>query len=533
VDFLNTIIPYSNPAAVFVFLIFGIIILLFFGISKREWIKKFSFVLVFILLLCAFIINIFGYRLNGNFSNNLFTSGTIEIFETAVILFFSMICLSVIFVFSKKNDHFVKILMVFLFLVISLLVLVISKDFMSFFISLTCFLIAFFAISTMLNDNSIPPEAEASRERKILFRQVGETSKSIAGFFLASLFFTVILFFGFSILYGISDVKNFLALYQAIESGGINIILSFIIISVAFYIYLGIFPFQAPYISLSNKAEPTTVYLLWLLYFPAGILALLKFIPIISILNKNPKAGSYILYMLLATVFLSSAGSGIAGIMTKSIKKTAAYFFSLIITGYFINMILLISGSIKEDRLNWLNIYYLIFICVCFLPVAFIFSYIVKVTKKDSISGLISLVYKDKLIGVAWLISLLSLIGIPGFFGWTVKKYYFDAVVNIFNNGLKGSPGLQGWLVSIIIVVYFAFFSAACIRLIVTVFLKPKREPAQVVNWKAPKVFYILVYFFAVLVIFLGIIGLLETLNPGITLFGIRITNSAIFLNNL
>jgi len=36
-----------------------------------------------------------------------------------------------------------------------------------------------------------------------------------------------------------------------------------------------------------------------------------------------------------------------------------------------------------------------------------------------------------------------------------------------------------------------------------------------------------------VLIIFLGIIGLLETLNPAVTFFGIRITNSSIFLNNL
>ncbi|MHB1376717.1 MAG: hypothetical protein ACYCXB_04730, partial [Candidatus Humimicrobiaceae bacterium] len=271
----------------------------------------------------------------------------------------------------------------------------------------------------------------------------------------------------------------------------------------------------------------------WLFYFPAGIMALLKFIPIISILNKNSKAGSYIIYMLLATVFLSSIGSGLAGLKTKSIKKAVSYFFSLIITGYFINMILLISGFIKEDRLNWLNIFYLLFISVCFLPVAFIFSHIEKATKKDSISELVSLIYKDKLIGIVYLISLLSLIGIPGFFGWTLKKYYFDVIVNIFNNGLNGLLNIQGWLIFIILIVYFAFFTAICLRFIIIAFMKQNREAGEGINFKAPKVFYILICFFAVLIIFLGIIGLLETLNPGINYFGIRITNSAIFIKNL
>ena len=531
-DFLKAITPYINPAGVFAFLVLGIVLLMFFGISKREWIKNFSFVLVLVLFLLAFFINIFGYRINGDYSNSLFTSGLTEIFETAVILFFSVVYLSVLFIYNRKNNHFVKIVMVFLFLIVSILIIIISKNFLSFFVSLTCFLISFFALSTILNDNSAMPEDEAAKESKIIFGQA-RTSKATARFFIASLFFTMLLFFGFSILYGISDVKNFLSLFQAIESSGINIILSLIIISIAFYIYLGIFPFQAPYVSFANKAEPSSAYLLWLFYFPAGIMALLKFIPIISILNKNLKAGSYILYMLLATVFLSSIGSGLAGLKTKSIKKTISYFFSLIITGYFINMILLISGFIKEDRLNWLNIFYLLYIAACFLPVAFIFSFIGKAAKKDSIFELISLIYKNKIIGIIYLISLLSLIGIPGFFGWTVKKYYFDVIVNIFNNGIKGMLNMQGWLIFVILIVYFAFFTAICLRLIIIAFLKQSREASEGFNFKAPKVFYIIICFFAVLIIFLGIIGLLETSNPGISFMGIRITNSAIFIKNL
>ncbi|MHB1346805.1 MAG: proton-conducting transporter transmembrane domain-containing protein [Candidatus Humimicrobiaceae bacterium] len=530
-ELLNAISSYLNPAGVFAFLVLGIIILLFFGISKKEWTKLFSFVLVSVIFIIAFIINIIGYSISGDFSNSLFTSGTMEIFEIAIILFFSIVCLVLIFIFNRKNENFVKIMMIFLFLVISIMVLIVSKNFMSFIISLTCFLIAFFAISTILNDKSIDAKAEAT-ERKILIQQ-SANSKSVVRFSITSLFFIVLLFFGFSILYGISDVKNFLQLYQDIESSGINIILSLIIISIAFYIYLGMFPFQAPYINFTNKAEPSSVYLLWLFYFPAGTIALLKFIPIISILNKNVKAGSYILYILLATVLLSSVGSGLAGLKTKSLKKIAAYFFTLIIAGYFINMILIIAGFIQEDRLDWLNVFYLLFIGSCFLPVAFIFTYIESKIKKDDINEISNLICKDKIICIAYLISMLSLIGIPGFFGFAVKKYYFDVIVSTFGNGLKGLLDVQGWLVLIILVVYLAAFIAICLRLIIVLFIKKRGEAASGINFKASKAFYILICFFAVLVLFLGVIGLLEALNPSISLFGIRITNSAVFIKIL
>ena len=531
-ELFRAISSYINPAAIFAFLVLGIILLLFFGISKKQWVKVFSFILVLIFIAGAFVVNILGYSMSGAFSSSLFTSGAMEIFEIAIILFFSMVCLVVIFICNRKSEHFVRIMMIFLFLVISIMVLIISKNFMSFFISLECFLIAFFAISTILNDGSITSEIEAAKERKIIFLQEG-TSKSVARFFLASVFFSVLLFFGFSILYGISDVKNFLQLYQDIEASGINIILSLIIISIAFYLYLGIFPFQAPYISFTNKTEPSSKYLLWLFYFPAGAIALFKFIPIISILNQNSKAGNYILYILLMTILAGSIGSGLAGLKTKSLKKTVSYLFSLIITGYFINMVLLIAGFIKEDRLDWLNIFYLFFIGSCFLPIAFIFSHIENVTKKDDINEISSLIYKDKITGIAYLISLLSLIGIPGFFGYTVKKYYFDVIINIFNNGIKGMLDIQGWLILIILIVYIAAFTAICLRLIIFSFIKKSSAIESNVNLKASRNFYIMICFFAVLVIFLGIIGLLETLNPDLNLFGIRITNSAVFIKIL
>jgi NADH:ubiquinone oxidoreductase subunit 2 (subunit N) len=531
-NLLKTALPYINPAGIFAILILGMVILLFFGISKRQWIKNFSFVLAFILFAGALFINILGYRINGDFSNILFTSGLIEILEIAVVLFFSLVCLSVIFINNRKNEHFVKIVMIFLVLVMCILTLIISKNFISFFISLSGFLIAFFAISTILNSRSISAGAEAANENKIIFFQA-KTSKSVARFFIAALFFIVLLFFGFSILYGVSDVKNFLQLYQDIESSGINIILSLMIISISFYIYLGIFPFQAPYISFSNKADSSSIYLTWLFYFPAGVIALLKFIPIISILNKNLKAGSYILYVLIATVLLNSIGSGIACLKTKSLKKAAAYFFSLIITGYFINMIMLLAGFIKEDRLDWLNIFYLLLITVCFLPIAFIFSYVENISKKDAISSLRSLIYKDKLTGIVLLVSLLSVTGIPGFFGFAVKRYSFNVIVNLFNDGIKGLLGWQGWLILIILIIYIAAFAAICLRFIIIIFMKQNNDNEPDVNLKSQKAFYALICFFAALIIFLGIIGLLETLNPDTSFFGIRMTNSAIFIKNL
>jgi NADH:ubiquinone oxidoreductase subunit 2 (subunit N) len=526
-----------NPYGTFIFLIAGIIISLFFGISKKEAVKIFIFVIVCFLLTSAFFINIYGFLLNENFSSNLFTSGIVEVIEIAVILFFAIICISVIFIYHRNNNHFIKIIIIFLFLIICVLTLIISKNFIAFFISLSCFLISFFAITTVLNDSrfQILINNDNIRESKILFLKF-DTLRSIIRFCIATLFFIVLLFYGFSILYGVTDVKNFLQLFQNIEPAGINIILSLIIISIAFYIYLGLFPFQAPYINFSNKAEPSSLYLLWLFYFPAGIFALLKFLPIILILNKNLKAGSYILYVLLLTVFLSSIGSGIGGLKTKSLRKISSYIFTLIITGYFINMIILISGFIKEQDFNGLNIFYLLLIVLSFLPVIFILSFIENSLKKDSIENIKSLIYKNKYIGIVFLISVFSLAGIPGFFGYIGQKYYIDLIVNIINikTKLNGLNRIQGWLILLVLIIYTAAFIAVYLRLIIIIFIKRNKEDNDSVdNYNFSKKFYILVGIFALLIIFSGIMGLLETLNPQINLFGFRITNSAIFIKNL
>lgn len=528
-DLFKNITNFLNPFGTFIFLMLGIFISLFFGISKRKWIRKFIFILVLVLLIGAFFVNIYGYKINGEFSNDLFKSGIFEITLTAFILYFAIVCLSIVFILGSRNGNFVRIIIIFLFAVISSLVLVISRSFMSFFNSLACFLISFFALTTILNDNRNFSLSGDIKRNKMLFSQ-SDISKNMSRFFISTLIFMVLVFFGFSILYGVTDVRNFLQLLQNIESGGINIIFSLMIISIAFFIYLGIFPFQAPYISFAFKTEASSLYFLWLFYFPVGIAALLKFIPIILILNKNLKAGSYILYILSAVILISSIGSGIAGLKTKSLRKISAYIFTLILSGYFINMLMLITGFIKEDNLNWHNVFNLSMIAFCFLPAAFIFSFIENINGKDSVENLKSLIFKNKFMGIAFLISVFSLIGIPGFLGYLGKKYYLDFIINVFNSGTNGLAVIQGWLVSGIIIIYIAVFTAVNLRLAVILFMKENKETKTGSSIIFPKIFYVLIGIFVLLILFSGIIGLLETLNPGINLFGIRITNPAIFI---
>jgi len=297
--------------------------------------------------------------------------------------------------------------------------------------------------------------------------------------------------------------------------------------------YLGIFPLQAPYISFASKTELSSLYFLWFFYFPVGIAALLKFVPIILILNKNLKAGLYILYVLLAVIFMSSIGSGIAGLKTKSLRKISAYIFTLMLSGYFINILMLLTGFIKEDSLNWLNIFNLSIIGFCFLPVVLIMSFIEDIKGKDSVENLKSFIFKNKFVGIAFFISVFSLIGIPGFLGYLGKKYYFDFIVSILNSDVNSLAAIQGWLVLGIIIIYIAVFTAVNLRLIIILFMKRNKETSSDGIIGFPKAFYVLIGFFILLILSLGIIGLLETLNPGITLLGIRITDPAIFIKNL
>ncbi|MCL6087032.1 MAG: hypothetical protein M1475_01345 [Actinobacteria bacterium] len=531
-DLFKNIIPFLNPFGVIAFLVSGIFISLFFGLSKRNQIKIFIFVLVQILLAGAFFINIYSYNIYGEFSSNLFTSGIFETAATGFILLSAIISFAVIFICNRKNDNFIKTVMIFLFAVISSVIIIISKNFTSFFIGTGCFLTAFFALTTLLNEDLVTIYNENTVKGRDLIIQ-RNISAAIIRFFIVCLLFLILLFFGFSILYGATDVKNFLQLFENIQSGGINIIFSLIIISISFYIYFGIFPFQAPYIGFVNKTEISSLYVLWFLYFPAGILSILKFTPIILILNKNLKAGEYILYVLLVTIFISSVCSAIAGFKTKSLRKTLGYLFTLLLSGYFVNLLMLLNGFIKEDNLNWLNIFNLAYFAVCFLPVVFIFSFIENAVKKDHVNNLKSLFYKNKIVGIFLIIIIFSLIGVPGFFSYPARKYYFDTIIDILNSKTGSLTVLNGWLVMTIIIIYMISIAAVSIRLLIILFLKEKKENDIQDKLDFPKAFYVLLGVFAAFILFSGIIGLLETLNPAVSLFGSRITDSAIFIKNL
>jgi NADH:ubiquinone oxidoreductase subunit 2 (subunit N) len=550
-DLIKNITSLINPYGTFVLLIFGIIISIFFGISKKIKFKNFIFIISVILLICSFFINIFGFILNKNFSNNLFTSGFVEVIAIAIILFFAIISIFEIYQYHKNDDNFIKIIMIFLFLVICTLLVIISKNFIAFFVSLMCFIISFFAVITLLNESLYLVNFNKIVEANTIIKDENknnllkpDTFRSILRFFIAILFFIVLLFFGFSILYGVTDVKNFLQLFQNIEPAGINIILSLIIISISFYVFLSFFPFQGPYISFTNKTGFSSLYLLWLFYFPTGIFALLKFLPIILILNKNEKASSYILYVLLITVFLSSLGSGLGGLKTKSLRKISSYIFTIIITGHFINMIMLISGFIKIEQFNALNIFYLILIASSFLPLVFIFISLENQQGKDSIKNINSLIYKDKFIGVSLLIFIFSLIGLPGFLGYIRQNYYLNFIITIFNNKtqLNILNNFQGWIILIILIIYTAAFLCIYLRLLISIFTRVKKDDKddddvnikenRVIHYedyKFNKKFYTLVGIFAAIVIILGVLILLEVIVPQFNLFGLRLTNTIIY----
>ena len=85
----------------------------------------------------------------------------------------------------------------------------------------------------------------------------------------------------------------------------------------------------------------------------------------------------------------------------------------------------------------------------------------------------------------------------------------------------------------IIVIIYIAAFTAVSLRLIILLFMKENKDTDTISQYNFSKAFYVLIGIFMVLILFFGIIGLLETLNPDSNLLGSRITNSAIFTKNL
>ena len=144
--------------------------------------------------------------------------------------------------------------------------MVISKNFLAFFSSFICYNISIFALVTSLNADAtllLKDEYKGKTSLEAQFKMSIITGR----FFISSLLVTFFMFFGLSILYGVSNFKNFSQLGEVINSYGSDISLVIIIFLFMTYLYFSLFPFQAPYIDMIKNKPYLQIMWLCFLFF--------------------------------------------------------------------------------------------------------------------------------------------------------------------------------------------------------------------------------------------------------------------------
>ena len=257
-DFIAYINEKIYPLQSIIVLSGTIFISSFFVISKSKAIKKFLIILASVSLILAFYLNIYSFISMGDFSNFLTLFETVQMIEVSIILFSALNLLFFISIYKVDSNHFIRILILFLFSTVCAVFVVVARNFLLIFTSLTIFILAIFQLVTALN-------LKANKVRPYILE-----------YFLRPTLTVILFFFGFSLFYGASDFKDFGQVLQLEYISNPLIVLGLIIFGIAIYLYFFLFPFQGPYMKLIRRGEFSSNAIIWFLYFPVGIFMFMK-----------------------------------------------------------------------------------------------------------------------------------------------------------------------------------------------------------------------------------------------------------------
>jgi len=150
-DFIAYINEKIYPLQSIIVLSGTIFISSFFVISKSKAIKKFLIILASVSLILAFYLNIYSFISMGDFSNFLTLFETVQMIEVSIILFSALNLLFFISIYKVDSNHFIRILILFLFSTVCAVFVVVARNFLLIFTSLTIFILAIFQLVTALN----------------------------------------------------------------------------------------------------------------------------------------------------------------------------------------------------------------------------------------------------------------------------------------------------------------------------------------------------------------------------------------------
>jgi NADH:ubiquinone oxidoreductase subunit 2 (subunit N) len=500
---------FNSVAAIFL----ALFISLFFGISNKKWVKLFIAILSAISLAAALFLNIYTFLKVGDFSSFLFNFGRMQMVEVTIMLFSALNIFIFVSLFNIDKNHFVKLIMLFLFTVSSAYFLILSNNFIAIFISFGIFTVVVFQLITVLNNN------------------ISKNKDYIIRFFLVSAVALIIIFIGFSFIYGAADLKN---IKQVLESDSISnplIAIGLLMICLGIFLYLFIFPFQGNYLKILRRSDYSSPLIIWFLYMPAGLFIFLKMNNLIYyfIKKNNP-------YISIAFIVISAAcviGGNIGAIKATSLRRIFAFIFMAVIGLSILSYTMFGMGLINEARVEWLIISNLILLIVNFFPLYGILINMERNSQIDSIYNLKGFARTNKYLGINLILILISFCGMIGTAGYLTKFYYFEPFIRYLNGELKlnSSPmnGILDIMILFIIFIAVIFIIVNVIRIIVQL-LKKENIQTEIQNAASikkylvfSKFYYLYVTVFTVIILIIGVLGLLEILNAGVgfTLFKI------------
>jgi NADH:ubiquinone oxidoreductase subunit 2 (subunit N) len=510
-DIINILHTFSSVAVIFL----ALFISLFFGISNKKWVKLFIAILSAISLAAALFLNIYTFLKVGDFSSFLFNFGRMQMIEVTIMLFSALNIFIFISLFNIDKNHFVKLVMLFLFTVSSAYFLILSNNFIAIFISFGISTVGVFQLITVLNNN------------------ISKIKDYIIRFFLVSAAALIIIFIGFSFIYGATDLKNF---KQILESGSISnplTAIGLLMICLGIFLYLFMFPFQGNYLKILRRSDYSSPLIIWFLYMPAGLFMFLKMNNLIFyfIKKNNP-------YISIAFIVISAAcalGGNIGAIKTTSVRRIFAFIFMAVIGLSILPYAMFGMGVINEARVEWLIISNLILLIISFFPLYGILINIERNSQIDSIYNLKGFARTNKYLGINLILILISFCGMVCTAGYLTKFYYFEPFIRYLKGELKLNSGPMNAVLDMMIL--FIIFTAVIliivnvIRIIVQL-LKKENIQTEIQNAAGikkylvfSKFYYLYVTIFTVIILIIGVLGLLEILNAGAGFIPFKITS--------
>lgn len=534
---LMNIVSRVNPFYSIVTLSIPLLISMFFGISSRRAIKTFLAWLTLIFLFLAIFINVYGFRVGGNFSSQLFSFSIFHVVGISIVLFSALNILLFLYILHREDEHFIKILILFLLSVCLCILVLISRNFLMVFVSLAVFLVLVFQLVASLNivdivDNSRDNRKVAGVKDTKDREKSGQMydNRYIIRLFLNPFLAVILFFFSFSMIYSSTDFKNFTQIVEADL-----VLLPFIlggvaILAIGVYVYLFLIPFQGSYLKFMRRCESSSFSIMYFLYPLAGIFMLTKLNEVIYYIAERYRSIAGYIFVFLC--FICFVSSNLGALKSKSLRRFLSFMLLFTIGLFLLNYAMFSFGFIERDRVEWLIVANLFTLVTNFFPIWGLLFFMEKHLGSDAIANLNSFLRRNIYLGVNAVIILLSLCGLAGTSGYLVRYYYIEPLVYRLSEASSGFGAIT-LLVMVLVISSFGLLVVNIFRIIVSLFKHPDKEDREEgigTGFLIPRFYYVYMTLFTLIILFVGVIGLLETLGMSIPGLGLRLTEASVFL---